>query len=54
MPLPQTPMQLLDWLDILSLRSISGAFLAHGLQANRILALDDPDVVVQVSRSCHP
>ncbi len=28
--------------------AISGAFLAHGLQANRILALDDPDVVVQV------
>ncbi|TNJ66150.1 biotin-independent malonate decarboxylase subunit beta [Paenibacillus hemerocallicola] len=28
--------------------AISGAFLAHGLQANRMLALDDPDVAVQV------
>jgi biotin-independent malonate decarboxylase gamma subunit len=26
---------------------ISGAFLAHGLQANRILVLDDPQVTVQ-------
>ncbi len=29
-------------------QAISGAFLAHGLQANRILALDDPGVSVQV------
>ena len=29
-------------------RAISGAFLAHGMQANRILALDDPGVAVQV------
>ncbi|WP_265565411.1 biotin-independent malonate decarboxylase subunit gamma [Streptomyces hygroscopicus] len=29
-------------------RAISGAFLAHGLQAHRIVALDDPDVMVQV------
>jgi malonate decarboxylase beta subunit len=29
-------------------RAISGAFLAHGMQANRILALDDPRVAVQV------
>ncbi len=29
-------------------RAISGAFLAHGLQANRILALRDEDVEVQV------
>lgn len=29
-------------------KAISGAFLAHGLQANRILALDDPGVQVQV------
>ncbi|MCP3773779.1 biotin-independent malonate decarboxylase subunit beta [Paenibacillus sp. MZ04-78.2] len=28
--------------------AISGAFLAHGLQASRILALDDPGVAVQV------
>ncbi|GAA3413175.1 biotin-independent malonate decarboxylase subunit beta [Paenibacillus hodogayensis] len=28
--------------------AISGAFLAHGLQANRMLAFDDPDVAVQV------
>lgn len=28
--------------------AISGAFLAHGLQANRIIALDDPGVTVQV------
>lgn len=28
--------------------AISGAFLAHGLQANCILALDDPDIQVQV------
>lgn len=27
-------------------RAMSGAFLAHGYQANRILALDDPDVLV--------
>lgn len=27
--------------------AISGAFLSHGLQANRILALNDPDVNVQ-------
>ena len=27
-------------------RAMSGAFLAHGYQANRILALDDPGVVV--------
>ena len=29
-------------------QAISGAFLAHGMQANRILALEDPDVTVQV------
>ncbi|MEX1030252.1 MAG: biotin-independent malonate decarboxylase subunit beta [Paenibacillaceae bacterium] len=29
-------------------QAISGAFLAHGLQANRILALDDSGVAVQV------
>lgn len=29
-------------------RAISGAFLAHGLQASCILALDDPGVVVHV------
>jgi malonate decarboxylase beta subunit len=29
-------------------QAISGAFLAHGMQANRILALEDPDVAVQV------
>ena len=29
-------------------QAISGAFLAHGMQANRILALDDPGVAVQV------
>lgn len=29
-------------------QAISGAFLAHGLQANRIVALDDPQVAVQV------
>ncbi|WP_100398711.1 biotin-independent malonate decarboxylase subunit beta [Bacillus sp. FJAT-44742] len=29
-------------------KAISGAFLAHGLQANRILAVDDPSVQVQV------
>ncbi len=29
-------------------QAISGAFLAHGMQANRILALKDPDVTVQV------
>jgi malonate decarboxylase beta subunit len=29
-------------------RAISGAFLAHGMQANRVLALDDPGVAVQV------
>ena len=29
-------------------QGISGAFLAHGLQANRILALEDPGVTVQV------
>ena len=29
-------------------QAISGAFLAHGLQANRILALGDPGVAVQV------
>lgn len=28
--------------------AISGAFLAHGLQANRLIALDAPDVTVQV------
>ncbi|WP_096203171.1 biotin-independent malonate decarboxylase subunit beta [Bacillus sp. FJAT-45350] len=28
--------------------AISGAFLAHGLQSNRIIALDDPGVMVQV------
>ncbi|MFB6364937.1 biotin-independent malonate decarboxylase subunit beta [Paenibacillus elgii] len=28
--------------------AISGAFLAHGLQASRLLALDDPSVAVQV------
>jgi malonate decarboxylase beta subunit len=28
--------------------AISGAFLAHGLQANRILAFNDPGVAVQV------
>ncbi|CAG7609317.1 Acetyl-coenzyme A carboxylase carboxyl transferase subunit beta, chloroplastic [Paenibacillus solanacearum] len=28
--------------------AISGAFLAHGLQANRIIALDDAGVIVQV------
>jgi malonate decarboxylase gamma subunit len=27
-------------------RALSGAFLAHGYQANRVLALDDPGVVV--------
>lgn len=27
-------------------RAMSGAFLAHGYQANRILALDDPNVLV--------
>ncbi|WP_394848436.1 biotin-independent malonate decarboxylase subunit gamma [Pendulispora brunnea] len=27
-------------------RAMSGAFLAHGYQANRILALDDPEVLV--------
>jgi malonate decarboxylase beta subunit len=29
-------------------QAISGAFLAHGIQANRILALEDPGVTVQV------
>jgi len=29
-------------------QAISGAFLAHGMQANRILALEDPGVTVQV------
>ena len=29
-------------------KAISGAFLAHGMQANRILALEDPNVTVQV------
>jgi malonate decarboxylase beta subunit len=29
-------------------QAISGAFLAHGLQANRIIALDDPNVTLQV------
>jgi malonate decarboxylase beta subunit len=29
-------------------QAISGAFLAHGMQANRILALEDHDVTVQV------
>ncbi|MEX1031060.1 MAG: biotin-independent malonate decarboxylase subunit beta [Paenibacillaceae bacterium] len=29
-------------------KAISGAFLAHGLQANRIIAFDDPEVMVQV------
>jgi malonate decarboxylase beta subunit len=29
-------------------QAISGAFLAHGMQANRLLALDDPGVTVQV------
>jgi malonate decarboxylase beta subunit len=29
-------------------QAISGAFLAHGMQANRILALDDSGVTVQV------
>ena len=29
-------------------KAISGAFLAHALQANRLLALDDPAVQVQV------
>ena len=29
-------------------QAISGAFLAHGMQANRVLALDDPGVAVQV------
>jgi malonate decarboxylase beta subunit len=29
-------------------QAISGAFLAHGMQATRILALDDPGVAVQV------
>jgi malonate decarboxylase beta subunit len=29
-------------------QAISGAFLAHGMQASRILALDDPGVAVQV------
>jgi malonate decarboxylase beta subunit len=29
-------------------RAISGAFLAHSMQANRLLALDDPGVAVQV------
>jgi malonate decarboxylase beta subunit len=29
-------------------QAISGAFLAHGMQANRILALEDPGVAVQV------
>jgi malonate decarboxylase beta subunit len=29
-------------------QAISGAFLAHGMQANRILALEDPRVAVQV------
>jgi malonate decarboxylase beta subunit len=29
-------------------QAISGAFLAHGMQANRILALEDPNVTVQV------
>jgi malonate decarboxylase beta subunit len=29
-------------------QAISGAFLAHGMQANRILALDDTGVAVQV------
>jgi malonate decarboxylase beta subunit len=29
-------------------QAISGAFLAHGMQANRILALADPGVAVQV------
>jgi biotin-independent malonate decarboxylase gamma subunit len=29
-------------------QAISGAFLAHGLQANRIIALEDPGVAVQV------
>lgn len=28
--------------------AISGAFLSHGLQANRMIALDDPQVAVQV------
>lgn len=29
-------------------QAISGAFLAHGMQANHILALEDPEVTVQV------
>jgi len=29
-------------------QALSGAFLAHGMQANRILALEDPGVAVQV------
>jgi malonate decarboxylase beta subunit len=29
-------------------QAISGAFLAQGMQANRIIALEDPDVAVQV------
>jgi malonate decarboxylase beta subunit len=29
-------------------KAISGAFLTHGLQANRFIALDDPEVMVQV------
>lgn len=29
-------------------QAISGAFLAHGMQANRIIALEDPGVTVQV------
>jgi biotin-independent malonate decarboxylase gamma subunit len=29
-------------------QAISGAFLAHGMQASRILALEDPGVTVQV------
>jgi malonate decarboxylase beta subunit len=33
-------------------RAISGAFLAHGMQANRVLALDDPGVAVQVMSKC--
>jgi malonate decarboxylase beta subunit len=29
-------------------QAISGAFLAHGMQANRIIALEDPGITVQV------
>ncbi len=35
-------------------RAMSGAFLAHGYQANRILALDNSEVLVQGPRPASP